>query len=206
MVGTHPHSDHIGGLVAVLEAIPVETVWDSGWPYSASWIYEEYLDAIIDNGADYVIPRRGDILQWGEEITVECLHPVDPLNSGNMNNASITLRVTYGNVSFLFTGDLETSGGENVILDAVEQGIIDDISAQILKVGHHGSSTSTSWTWLSEVNPGYAAIEVGSGNPYGHPTDEVINRLENYGAEILRTDIHGDFIISTDGSEIFTYP
>ncbi len=206
IVGTHPHSDHIGGLVAVLEAIPVETVWDSGWPYSASWIYEDYLDAIIDNGADYVIPRRGDFLQWGEEVTVECLHPVDPLNSGNMNNASVTLRVTYGNVSFLFTGDLETSGGENVILDAVEQGIIVDISAQILKVGHHGSSTSTSWAWLSEVNPLYAAIEVGSGNPYGHPTDEVINRLENYGAEILRTDIHGDFIISTDGSEIFTYP
>jgi beta-lactamase superfamily II metal-dependent hydrolase len=206
IVGTHPHSDHIGGLIGVLENVPVTKAWDSGWPYSASNTYAEYLQAIYSNGSDYITPRRGDILDWDDSLTVECIHPVDPLNSSNMNNASITLRVTYGSVSFLFTGDLETSGGENVILDALNQGIIDDISADVLKVGHHGSYTSTSYSWLQAVDPNYAAIEVGYGNPYGHPHSEVIQRLENYGALIYRTDQDGTFIMTTDGTNLEIYP
>ena len=108
--------------------------------------------------------------------------------------------------SFLFTGDLETTGGENVILSALSQGFIDDISADVLKVGHHGSYTSTSISWLEAVDPDYAAIEVGYGNPYGHPHNEVVQRLENYGALIYRTDQDGTFIISTDGNTLEVYP
>lgn len=206
IVGTHPHSDHIGGLIGVLENVPVAKAWDSGWLHLASNTYDEYLQAIYSNGSDYITPRRGDILDWDDSLTVECIHPVEPLGSSNMNNASITLRVTYGSVSFLFTGDLETSGGENVILDALSQGIIDDISADVLKVGHHGSYTSTSYSWLQAVDPDYAAIEVGYGNPYGHPHSEVIQRLENYGALIYRTDQDGTFIMTTDGTDLEIYP
>ncbi len=200
MVGTHPHADHIGGLIAVLDSIPVGTVWDSGWPYGASWIYEDYLEAIVGNGADYVTPRRGDMLDWDDKLAVETLHPVEPLPSSNVNNSSVTLRVTFDQVSFLFTGDLETSGGENDIMDAVE-----DISADVLKVGHHGSNTSTSSAWLEAVDPDYGAIEVGAGNPYGHPHPTVTARLESYGVDILRTDLDGSFIIATDGTEIYVW-
>ena len=184
--------------------MPVTTVWDSGFPYSTA-TYLAYLQAIDDNGADYVTPRRGDILEWDENLTVECVHPVEPLGS-DPNNASICLRITFENVSFLFTGDLETTGGEEIILAALSQGIIDDISADVLKVGHHGSYTSTSSSWLQTVDPDYAAIEVGYGNPYGHPHNEVVQRLENYGAQIYRTDQDGTFIITTDGNTLEVYP
>jgi len=204
IVGTHPHSDHIGGLIGVLENIPVAAVWDSGFEHSTS-TYWEYLQAIYSNGADYITPRRGDLLDWDENLTVECIHPVEPL-SNDPNNASIVLRVTYENISFLFTGDLETSGGENVILSALSQGFIDDIFADVLKVGHHGSSTSTSSSWLQAVDPEYAAIEVGYGNPYGHPHSAVMERLENYGALIYRTDQDGTFIMTTDGNSLEVYP
>ena len=204
IVATHPHSDHIGGLIGVLENVPVTTVWDSGFEHSTA-TYENYLQAIDDNGSDFIIPRRGDILDWDENLTVECIHPVEPLGS-DANNASIVLRITFENVSFLFTGDLETTGGENVVLSAISQGLIDDISADVLKVGHHGSNTSTSSSWLQAVDPDYAAIEVGYGNPYGHPHAEVVQRLENYGALIYRTDQDGTFIITTDGNTLEVYP
>ena len=204
IVSTHPHSDHIGGLIGVLENVPVAAVWDSGFPYSTV-TYLDYLQAIDDNGADYITPRRGDILEWDENLTVECIHPVEPLGS-DPNNASICLRITFENVSFLFTGDLETTGGEEVILAALSQGTIEDISADVLKVGHHGSNTSTSSSWLQAVDPDYAAIEVGYGNPYGHPHNEVVQRLENYGSLIYRTDQDGTFIISTDGNTLEVYP
>jgi len=202
-VGTHLHSDHIGGMISVYESIPIMTSYDSGWPYEASWTYEEYLRAIMDNGSDFVVPRRGDFLDWGQELTVEVIHPVDPLSPSNANNSSIVLRLTYDEVSFLFTGDLETNGGEDVVLAALSTGIIDDISADVLKVGHHGSHTSTCTQWLAEVNPSIAAICLGAGNPYGHPHTEVINRLIGRNITIYRTDLEGTFYLSSDGREVF---
>lgn len=203
MVATHPHADHIGGLIAVLNAMPVGTVWDSGYPYTTQTYYE-YLDAIDANGSDYIIPIRGDLLYWDDLLTVECLHPAEEPSDGGdpVNNASIVLRITLEDVSFLFTGDLETDGGEEVILQALAQGYIEDLSADVLKVGHHGSDTSTSPAWLQAVQPSIAAIEVGIGNPYGHPHPTVIQRLENDDVEIHRTDLDGTFILTTDGSTI----
>ncbi|OPL17874.1 MAG: hypothetical protein AVO35_08325 [Candidatus Aegiribacteria sp. MLS_C] len=204
IVGTHPHADHIGGLIGILETLPVDAVWDSGFPYTTSTYYE-YLDAIWANGSDYITPRRGDVLDWDDDLVVECLHPDDPLGD-DANNASVVLRVTFQDVTFLFTGDLESSGGEDDILYALAQGQIGDISADVLKVGHHGSHTSTSQDWLVAVDPSMAAIEVGSGNPYGHPHAEVIGRLQDHGTDIYRTDLDGTFVISTDGSDLQVYP
>ncbi|MCK5064418.1 MAG: T9SS type A sorting domain-containing protein, partial [Candidatus Fermentibacteraceae bacterium] len=106
-------------------------------------------------------------------------------------------------VSFLFTGDLEVEGGEDDILAALSTGDIEDISADVLKVGHHGSYTSTCTQWLAEVNPSIAAICVGAGNPYGHPHSEVINRLIGRDITIYRTDLHGTFYISSDGEGVY---
>lgn len=202
-VGTHPHADHIGGLISVYESLPVVTAYDSGWPYAGSWTYETYLQAVLNNGADFVTPRRGDYLDWGPELTVEVIHPVDPLSPSNANNASIVIRLTYEEVSFLFTGDLETNGGEDVILAALSTGTIEDISADVLKVGHHGSYTSTCTQWLAEVNPSIAAVCVGAGNPYGHPHSEVINRINGRDITIYRTDLDGTFYISSDGKDVY---
>ncbi|NOQ21767.1 MAG: MBL fold metallo-hydrolase [Candidatus Aegiribacteria sp.] len=202
-VGTHPHADHIGGMISVYESLPVVTAYDSGWPYAAGWTYETYLQAIWNNGSDFVTPRRGDYLNWGPELTVEVIHPVDPLSPSNANNASIVIRLTYEDVSFLFTGDLETNGGEDVILAALSTGDIEDISANVLKVGHHGSHTSTCARWLSAVNPSIAAICLGAGNPYGHPHAEVLNRLEAGGITVYRNDLDGTFYLSSDGEGVY---
>lgn len=202
-VGTHPHSDHIGGLISVFETIPVVSAYDSGWPYGGSWTYETYLQAILNNGSDLTIPRRGDHLNWGPELEVEVIHPVDPMSPSNMNNSSIVLRLTYEEISFLFTGDLETNGGEDTILSALSAGVIHDISADVLKVGHHGSFTSTCTQWLAQVNPSIAAICVGAGNPYGHPHSEVVNRLNGRNITIYRTDLDGTFYLSSDGKDVY---
>jgi competence protein ComEC len=202
-VGTHLHSDHIGGMISVYDALPVLTAYDSGWPYEAGWTYETYLQAIVNNGSDYVVPRRGDILDWGPELTVEVIHPVNPLSPSNANNSSIVIRLTYEDISFLFTGDLETNGGEDVVLAALSTGDIDDISADVLKVGHHGSYTSTCSQWLEEVNPSIGAICLGAGNPYGHPHTEVLNRLYGRNITVYRTDLEGTFYLSSDGEGVF---
>ena len=203
VVGTHPDADHIGGLISVYQELPVATAYDSGWPYSGTYTYEQYLLAIQNSGADYVIPRRGDMLDWGPELQVEVIHPVEPLSPSSSNNASLVLRLTYDEVSFLFTGDLETNGGEDVVLAALSSGVIDDISADVLKVGHHGSASSTCTQWLARVDPEIAAICVGAGNPYGHPHDEVVSRIQGRGITIHRTDLDGTFYISSDGQDVY---
>lgn len=203
IVATHPHSDHIGGLISVLEEVGADVVWDSGWPYPGSIIYEEFLEAVEASDALYAVPRAGDTMDWGPGLQVEVLHPSDPLDPENLNNASIVLRLTCMNVSFLLAGDLETEGGEDAVLEAVAQGILGDISSDVLKVGHHGSYTSTSTLWLAAISPEWAAIEVGAGNPYGHPHGEVIARLTGRDIEIFRTDLDGTFFFSTDGDSLF---
>ncbi len=204
IVATHPHSDHVGGLIAVLEEVPVYKVWDCGWTGDASNTYEEFLLEVQASGAEYIEGSMGMILDWDPDLQVEILHP-EPSpgpNSGDMNNASIVIHLTFEEVSFLFTGDLETDDGEQ---DVLAHYSAEDIRADVLKVGHHGSSTSTSSQWLDAVDPSYAAIEVGSGNPYGHPHGEVINRLDSRGIPIYRTDLDGTFVITTDGIDITVF-
>jgi len=204
VVATHPDADHVGGLIAVLDAYQgsVGTVWDSGYPYSASWIYEEFLQEVQQSGAAYVNPSRGDTLNWGGELLVQVYNP-QGFTAGDKNNASIVLRVSYGDVSFLFTGDLETEGGEDVVLDEIAAGSLDSVTASVLKVGHHGSRYSTSMSWLEAVDPQWAAICVGAGNPYGHPHGELLNRLYAFDLDVYRTDIHGTFYIATDGEDLY---
>ncbi len=133
---------------------------------------------------------------------MEILHPEGYPGSGDINNASIVIRLTYEEVTFLFTGDLETDGGEDVVLAHYTP---EQLSADVLKVGHHGSSDATSNAWLDAVDPSLAAIEVGSGNSYGHPHSELLQRLSSRGIPVYRTDQDGTFVVTTDGFDITVF-
>ena len=140
-----------------------------------------------------IIPMPGDVFDLGG-ATVEILGPL--WYSNNTNDLSLIMRITYGDVSFLFTGDAEWDEEH----DLVEAGI--DINADVLKVCHHGSSTSSSYVFLREVSPEYAVISVGKDNQYDHPTVETLSRLTDVGAVIYRTDEQGTIICTTDGTTV----
>lgn len=202
IVATHPHSDHIGGLSDVIDAMPVAKIWDCGWTGEASATYEYFLETVADSDAEYIVGYRGMSLNWDPDLQVEILHPEGYPGSGSMNNASIVIRICFEDVSFLFTGDLESDDGENVVLS---QYTPEQLQSDVLKVGHHGSSDATGNSWLDAVSPSIAAIEVGSGNPYGHPHSELLNRLASRGIPVYRTDQDGTFVVTTDGFDITVF-
>jgi competence protein ComEC len=202
IIATHPHSDHIGGLIAVLEEIPVDKVWDCGWTGSASSTYETFLYAVQSSGAEYIQASRGMILSLDPDLQAEILHPEPSPGTGSENNASIVIRMEFENVSFLFTGDLETENGEEEVLSSYSA---EDLKADVLKVGHHGSGDATGNLWLDAVQPVFAAIEVGAGNSYGHPQSELLERLTSRGIPVYRTDQDGTFVITTDGTDITVF-
>jgi beta-lactamase superfamily II metal-dependent hydrolase len=189
MVATHPHADHIGGLIAVLDAFEVDEIWLNG-DTSTSKTYSQFMSAVTSEGAKVFVARRGDTIQAGN-LTFNVLNPVNL--SGKTNDNSIVLSLSYGQVDFLFTGDAEQEA-EASMLSVV---IVPDV--EILKVGHHGSRTASSIQFLQAAKPEYAIYMAGQGNSYGHPHQETIINLCEVGAEIYGTDIHGTIIITTDG-------
>ncbi|SDJ80560.1 MBL fold metallo-hydrolase [Sediminibacillus albus] len=189
VVGTHPDADHIGQLDKVIEQVDVGEVWMSG-NASTSQTFQRVMEAIEANGVDYDEPRAGDVYDIGQ-LTIDVLYP--SAISGNANQESISLKLTYGDIAFVFTGDAETVQEQEMINRGA------GLDADILQLGHHGSSTSTSKAFLEKVSPAVAIYSSGTDNQYGHPHEEVINRLNAYGTEIYGTTIHGTIIVTTDG-------
>ncbi len=197
VVLTHPHFDHLGGLITILgnRRIAVGEVLDAGSRYPSD-TYIGFLRAIRDREEiRYRQPRPGDPLDWGPEVEVRVLGPLEEYD--NPNNASLVIKLTFGEVSFLFTGDAEYQAEEAMIR---RWGF--GLRSTVLKAGHHGSSTSSSAEFLRYVRPRMVVVPVGEGNRFGHPSTEVIERLERMGVEVYRTDRNGTVTITSDGKEL----
>lgn len=193
VIATHPHADHIGSMARVIRALPIDTFLMAYMPQSAtptSAVYLSMLQALDEKQVSVRQAQPGDTLSLGE-AQVQILAPLE--QSNDPNNMSVVSRVVYGERRFLFMGDAETP---------VEQALLErgtELSADVLKAGHHGSRTATSEAFLKRVAPTYAVLTCGKGNSYGHPHKETLQLLEKYNVTTLRSDVEGDIVFVTDG-------
>lgn len=194
VVATHPHEDHIGGLDAVFRALPVKSVYLPA-AVSTTRTFEDFLNAVEKSGATRIQAKAGVAMDLGQGITAQFVAP-NGSSYEDLNDWSAVLRLTYGKTSFLLTGDAEAVS-ENQMVSSGQA-----LSATLLKVSHHGSSSSTTSTFLSKVQPKLAVISVGQGNDYGHPAQPTLERLAAAGVEIYRTDDAGTIVATSDGETI----
>ena len=197
VVFTHPHEDHIGSGSRLVNAFEVGTAYMGAEEFD-SGVYRKLIEDLAEQKVNVVHPRPGDQILLGE-CPVEFLGPVKDYE--DVNDDSIVLKVTHGENRFLFTGD----AGSEAEKDMISYGY--DLKADLLKTGHHGSATSSSYLFLREVNPKYAVIMCETGNDYGHPHEETLSRLRDVGATVYRTDRMGTVTVVSDGKEIvFSVP
>ncbi len=192
LILTHPHDDHIGGIFSINDDFKISKHYDNGISNFNSELYRDYLKIVRQDLGRY------EILQANESVVIDEVH-LDVLNpllppSGNLNNDSIVIKLTYRNIKILLSGDLGILGERRLLhIDA-------DLESQILKIGHHGEKDSTSAEFLQKVSPEVAIISVSRINKYARPHQQVLKRLHDGGAKIYRSDVHGNIVLTTDGN------
>lgn len=191
LIGSHIHSDHIGQMDKVIENVDVGEVWMTG-EVGTSQTFERIIEAIETNDVDYHEPRAGEIYDIGP-LVLEILHPTQLGNDSNNN--SISMKLTFGEVSFVMTGDAEAKSEASMLNRNV------DLSAEVFSLGHHGSSTSNSESFIDAISPDVAIYSAGVGNSYGHPHDEVVALIQEKGIDLYGTDVHGTIVVKTDGRD-----
>lgn len=181
LIGTHPHEDHIGGLDNVIKNFDIGTIY---MPKVAATTktYEDVIDAIADKNLKVTTPKIGDTFNVGN-ANCEVMYVGN--NTEDYNECSIVIKMNFNDVSYLFTGDADENVEKSREWPEVD----------ILKVGHHGSSTSSTSKFLNQIKPKVALISAGEGNKYGHPTQSALNRLNNIGAKVYRTDENETILI-----------
>ena len=192
VICTHAHEDHVGGLSGALTKASAGKVYSPVTTYNSK-AFSNFVSKVTERGLSLTLPKSGEQFMLGS-ASVTVLGPLKDYD--DPNNTSIVTRVVYGETSFLFTGDME-SLAETDLLDA---GLVQKTT--VLKVGHHGSSSSTSYRFLRQVQPTYAVISVGKDNSYGHPTESVLSRLRDADVTLYRTDLQGDIVCVSDGKTL----
>ena len=189
LIGTHPHEDHIGGLDDVINNFDIEQIYMPKIETTTK-TFEDVLEAIENKNLTVIAPNKGDKIELGQAVGKFMTEPI--LDKDNLNLSSLVLRLEFGNTSYLFMGDAEEENEKTINWPKTD----------VLKVGHHGSNTSSGESFLEQVHPQYAIIMVGKDNSYGLPKQEIIDKLNNIGSEIYRTDEDGTIQIVSDGNNI----
>lgn len=195
---THPHADHVGGMAAVFKTVKVDDIYDNGVPTTTN-TYRTYLKTIKEKKINYHKTKAGDTIAILPGVDFHVVAPVKILTEGKsgkpaMNSNSVVGRLSYGNFSMLFTGDAEKDEEKTIL----ESGA--NIKSDVLKVGHHGSKTSSGTDFLKAVSPKFAVLSAGRGNSYGLPHDVTLKNLAKAGIKVLRTDQDGTVTITSTGS------
>ena len=196
VIGTHPHSDHIGGLEAVIKAFDVDKIIMPQKAHTTK-LYERLLNTIDEKKLKITLPKIGEVYELGDS-SFQILGPNRDYGD-NLNNWSVGIRLDYGKTSFAFFGDAEKGAEDDMLANGFS------LKADVLKVSHHGSSTSSSGPFLDQVSPEYAVISCGKDNDYGHPHKETMEALQKRNITVFRTDQLGSILAVSDGSKI-TFP
>jgi beta-lactamase superfamily II metal-dependent hydrolase len=197
MIASHPHADHIGELRDVLREFNVKEFWDSGFTDNPTKTYTDMLVEIKKQGVKFVAPKQGVTRQFGD-VHLEVINPPATFIDDRPNNASIVVRLTYGNKRFLFTGDAEIESWKKMLASEREK-----LRADVLKSAHHGSSNGTTKEILEAVNPSIYTISCAAGNEYHHPHPKVVDLLERRrNIQVYRTDLGGTITAVCDGNSI----
>lgn len=189
---SHPHEDHIGGMDDIINNFDIENFYMPD-KLSTTKTFEDMLDALESKNLKYIVPKVNDKLSLNNS-NIDVIYVGS--DGSNINDSSIVLKLTYFSNSFLFTGDL----GSNKEKEILNSGV--NIKADVLKVGHHGSSYSTASLFLDKVNPSFAAISVGKNNIYKHPATSALEKLNKKGIKVYRTDLDGTILFESNGKDI----